>query len=126
MFTVQELATAVQHGINTVTIVFNDGGYGNVRRTQKLKFQGHYLCSDLKNPDFMVLAKSFGAVGMRASSPAELETLLPQAINAQETSHTAVRPLMAREGSRDRLPGETALQPARFLLFGFEWTGLCR
>ena len=35
VFTVQELATAVQHKINTVTLVFNDGAYGNVQRMQK-------------------------------------------------------------------------------------------
>ena len=32
LFTFQELATAVQHGISTVTLVFNDGAYGNVRQ----------------------------------------------------------------------------------------------
>jgi acetolactate synthase-1/2/3 large subunit len=35
LFTANELATAVQHNIRTVTIVFNDGGYGNVRRMQQ-------------------------------------------------------------------------------------------
>jgi len=83
MFTMPELATAMQHGINLVTVVFNDGGFGNVRRTQKLQFQEHYIGSDLKNPDFMTLAKAFGAAGMRASSPAELGALLPQAIKAR-------------------------------------------
>ena len=83
MFTMPELATAVQHGINTVTIVFNDGGFGNVRRTQKLQFQEHYIGSDLKNPDFMALAGAFGALGMRANSPAELGALLPRAIEAK-------------------------------------------
>ena len=35
LFTLQELATAVQHGISTVTLIFNDNAYGNVRRAQK-------------------------------------------------------------------------------------------
>jgi acetolactate synthase-1/2/3 large subunit len=83
MFTMPELATAVQHGINVVTIVFNDGGFGNVRRTQKLQFAEHYIGSDLKNPDFMSLAKAFGALGMRAGSPAELRAMLPEAIDAR-------------------------------------------
>ena len=68
MFTMPELATAVHHGINLVTVIFNDSGFGNVRRTQKMKFDGHVLASDLTNPDFVSLAESFGAVGMRANS----------------------------------------------------------
>ena len=35
MFAVQELATAVHHSIPLVTVLFNDGAYGNVRRMQK-------------------------------------------------------------------------------------------
>jgi acetolactate synthase I/II/III large subunit len=82
MFTMPELATAVQHGINVVAIVFNDGGFGNVRRTQKNQFDGHYLGSELKNPDFVALAKSFGAAAFRAESPEALGRVLPQALAA--------------------------------------------
>jgi acetolactate synthase-1/2/3 large subunit len=82
MFTMPELATAVLHGINTVTVVFNDGGFGNVRRAQKLNFAEHYIGCDLRNPDFLALAKTFGAVGMRAESPAELRRILPEAFAA--------------------------------------------
>ena len=35
LFGANELATTVQHNIRTATIVFNDGGYGNVRRMQE-------------------------------------------------------------------------------------------
>ena len=82
MFTMPELATAVHHGINLVTVIFNDSGFGNVRRTQKMKFDGHVLASDLTNPDFVSLAESFGAVGMRANSPAELADCLERAFDA--------------------------------------------
>ena len=82
MFTMPEMATAVQHGINSIAIVFNDSGFGNVRRTQKLQFDGHYLGSDLKNPDFMGLAKSFGILGLRSGSPAELTRHVTEAIAA--------------------------------------------
>jgi acetolactate synthase-1/2/3 large subunit len=83
MFTMPELATAVQHGINLVTVVFNDAAFGNVRRTQQLRFQEHFIASDLANPDFMALAKAFGALGMRAESPAQLGALLPRAVDAR-------------------------------------------
>lgn len=82
MFTMPELATAVHHRINLVTIIFNDSRFGNVRRTQRTQFDEHYLGSDLTNPDFVTLAESFGAVGLRANSPAELADCLEKAFDA--------------------------------------------
>ncbi|MCC6472548.1 MAG: thiamine pyrophosphate-binding protein [Burkholderiales bacterium] len=82
MFTMPELATAMQHGINAIAIVFNDGGYGNVRRTQRLQFAEHYIGCDLKNPDFPALAKSFGALALRADSPEQLGARLKEAMAA--------------------------------------------
>jgi len=72
MFNVQELATAVQHEVGVVTIVFNDGAYGNVQRMQKQLYDNRVIASDLRNPDFVKLAESFGAQGLRAKSPDEL------------------------------------------------------
>ncbi len=72
MFAVQELATAVQHGIGLVTLVFNDNAYGNVKRMQKELYGNRVIASDLRNPDFVGLAESFGARGLRARTPDEL------------------------------------------------------
>ena len=82
LFNATELATAVQYGINTVTIVFRDDSYGNVARDLDELFGSTYG-TDLPNPDLVLFAESFGAVGMRAKDPAELATLLPEAL-AQE------------------------------------------
>lgn len=79
LFGVQELATAVQHGINLVTIVFNNQSYGNVRRDQQNLYGGRLLGSELTNPDFVKLAESFGAKGYRADTPAELKRALETA-----------------------------------------------
>ncbi len=76
MFNVQEMATAVQHGIPLVTVVFNDGAYGNVKGFQKANFGGRTIASDLRNPDFVRLAESFGAQGLRAHTPEELRGAL--------------------------------------------------
>lgn len=73
MFTVQELATAVQHKLNTVTLVFNDNAYGNVQRMQKRLYDNRVIASDLHNPDFVKLAESFGAQGLRARTTEELQ-----------------------------------------------------
>ena len=76
MFNVQELATAVQFRIPVVSIIFNDNAFGNVKRMQKDFYGGRLIASDLGNPDFVRLAESFGAVGLRARSPAELRLAL--------------------------------------------------
>ena len=82
LFGVQELATARQFGINVVSIVFNNSAYGNVRRDQQQVYGNRLIGSDLANPDFVALAQSFGVLGMRANSPAELEVALTEALAA--------------------------------------------
>ena len=69
----QELATAVQHSINLVTVVFNNSSYGNVRRDQIQQYSGRLLGADLVNPDFVKLVESFGIKALRAASPARSE-----------------------------------------------------
>src|SRR4029079_74434 len=75
-----ELSTARKWGIGLVTVVFNDGAYGNVRRSQVEQFDGRILGSELVNPDFVRLAESFGVRGARATTPAELEGLLRETL----------------------------------------------
>jgi len=82
MFNVQELATAVQHGIPVVIVLTNDNAYGNVRRTQVEVFGNRVIASDLRNPDFPRLAESFGLMGLRATTPEELRVQLRKALNA--------------------------------------------
>jgi acetolactate synthase-1/2/3 large subunit len=80
MYNVQELSTAVAHGINVVAIVFNDGAFGNVRRTQRRQFNERVIGSDLVNPDFIRLAESFGVDGRRADGPEALRAQLREAL----------------------------------------------
>ncbi|MCG2571997.1 thiamine pyrophosphate-dependent enzyme [Acinetobacter sp. ME22] len=82
LFAAQELATAVQYGINLVTVVFNNNAYGNVYRDQQETFAGRLLGSELVNPDFVKFAESFGVQAMRVSSPVQLKTALEQAFAA--------------------------------------------
>jgi acetolactate synthase-1/2/3 large subunit len=82
LFGAQELATAVQYGLNLVTVVFNNSSYGNVRRDQLEQYQGRLLGSDLRNPDFVKFADSFGAVAMRAAGPVDLQEKLHAALQA--------------------------------------------
>jgi acetolactate synthase-1/2/3 large subunit len=80
MFTAGELATAVQYQIPLVTLVFNDGAYGNVKRIQQQRFGAdRTIASDLRNPDFVAFAESFGARGLRADAPGDVRPALEQA-----------------------------------------------
>jgi acetolactate synthase-1/2/3 large subunit len=81
MFGVQELATAVQNKINLITIVFNNRSFGNVLRDQQTLFGGRLIGEALVNPDFVRLAESFGAIGMRATNPTELKLALERALS---------------------------------------------
>ena len=82
MFGMPELASAVQHDIGLVTVLFNNQSFGNVRRDQQTNFDGRLLGADLVNPDFVQLAESFGADGVRVSSPETLRPALEKAIDA--------------------------------------------
>ena len=79
-FNVQELATAVQHNINAVVVVFNDNAYGNVLRDQMVRFGGRVIGAELHNPDFVRLAEAYGVRGVRAEGPDALELALAEAL----------------------------------------------
>ncbi len=80
LFAMPELATAVQYGIDLVTIVFDNGCYGNVRRDQETRFAGHVIGADLVNPDFVKLAESFGIRAWRVDTPDGLRPALEAAL----------------------------------------------
>lgn len=81
MFNIQELSTAVQYQLPLVTIIFNDHRYTNVQRQQKEWFDGRIICSDLHNPDFVQLAHSFGAKGIKACDPESVRSAIREAFN---------------------------------------------
>jgi acetolactate synthase-1/2/3 large subunit len=83
-FALNELATMAKHQIGTITIVFNDSAFGNVRRIQQVSFDGRTIASDLDNPDYVKLAEAFGVTGRRAISPEALQIALRDSIKADE------------------------------------------
>ncbi len=84
LFAASELATAAQHGINLVTVIMNDGAYGNVKRNQQLRFNEHYIACELKNPDFTQLAEAYGVWGRRVETPDALEQAIRAALAAEQ------------------------------------------
>ncbi len=86
MYTVQELSSAVKHGIDIIAIVFADGAFGNVRRMQKVDYGNRLIAVDLANPDFVRLAESFGLAGVKVSSPEGLRRELGAALRRAGTT----------------------------------------
>lgn len=67
LMTGQEIATAVQYGINAVVVIVDNGTYGTIRMHQETHYAGaeRVIATDLKNPDFVKYAEAFGAFGIR-------------------------------------------------------------
>ncbi len=78
-FTMHELATAKQFRIGLPIVIFNDSTYTAVKLDQAMHYDRRYIAVDLENPDFLKLADAYGIPGVRANSPAELETAIAEA-----------------------------------------------
>ena len=70
--TLAELSTAVQHGINTVTVVMNNHCWGAEKAYQRDFFGERYIGADLSNPPFDRVAELYGAVGYRVERSGEI------------------------------------------------------
>ncbi len=90
MYNIQELATAQLHGIPFTAIIFNDSSFGNVRRFQTERFGNRVIAVDLRNPDFVDLAKSFGIRADAAQGPEDLAGCLADSISSQQPRLIAV------------------------------------
>ena len=77
-----ELATAVQEGINVVTIVFNNESFGASYADQENRYKARFIGTQIHNPDYAKLAESYGALGTKVSGPQELGPALRDALKA--------------------------------------------
>jgi len=92
-----ELATAALHGINLVTVVFNNSSYGNVLRDQRRLFDGRDSGAVLRNPDFVAFAKSFGVAAWRAEDAKGLKGALKEALTANAPALIEVKTDITKE-----------------------------
>jgi len=78
---IQEMATAVQSGLPVKVVILNNGYMGMVRQWQELFYDKRYVwtCMDCA-PDFVKLAEAYGAVGLRATKPEEVEAVLAKGL----------------------------------------------
>ena len=79
MFGVQELATAVQHKIGLIVLLFNNKLFGNVRSMQEQLYDNRVIATDLHNPDFVKMAEAFGAHGIRVDGVDSMKAAIQEA-----------------------------------------------
>lgn len=85
LMNIQELATAVMYDIPIKVIILNNGYLGMVKQLQDIAFDSRYIATFLgKGPDFIGIAKAFGASGRTITDIAELESGLQDLMNAEK------------------------------------------
>ena len=79
---IQEMATALQYQLPVKVVILNNCYLGMVRQWQELFYDKRYACTCMDHaPDFVKLAQAFGAVGLRATRPEEVEPVLKQGLD---------------------------------------------
>jgi acetolactate synthase-1/2/3 large subunit len=82
---IQEMATAVQCCLPIKVAILNNAYLGMVRQWQELFYDKRYVCTDMNcAPDFVKLAEAYGAVGLRASKPEEVEAVLKEGLSVPQ------------------------------------------
>jgi len=82
LMTAQELATAVQHRLDVVVLVVNNGMYGTIRMHQERAYPGRVTATELQNPDFPALAEACGAAGEAVADAEAFPAALDRALGA--------------------------------------------
>ncbi len=82
---IQELATCVENKINVKVAILNNGCLGMVRQWQELFYKRRYSHTPITSPDFVRLAESYGAVGIRVKKKEEVKPALQRAIETDNT-----------------------------------------
>ncbi len=125
---IQEMATAVGLELPIIICIFNNGYLGNVRQWQEMFYQGRYsstclryrrscerncsnrdLCCPKYTPDFIRLAESYDARGIRVEKPEDIDQAF-SAAKSNKTSPTVIEFIIEREANvLPIVPGGKAL-----------------
>jgi acetolactate synthase-1/2/3 large subunit len=77
---IQELITVVENDLPVKIAILNNSFLGMVRQWQQLFYEKRYSATPMTAPDFVKLAEAYGAVGLRATKPSEVEPVIKQAL----------------------------------------------
>jgi len=82
---IQELATCVCNKINVKVMILNNGYLGMVRQWQELFYKRRYSHVCITSPDFVRLAESYGAVGIRVTKKSDVRPAIDKALSIENT-----------------------------------------
>ena len=82
--TISELSTAVEHKINTITIVMNNKSWGAEKAYQKDFFGKRYLGADISSPPFSKVAELYGAKGYKVKKLSEINDAVKSALKVNK------------------------------------------
>jgi acetolactate synthase-1/2/3 large subunit len=86
LMNIQEMSTAVQYRLPVKVFILNNRYMGMVRQWQELLHGGRYSESYVEAlPDFVKLADAFGAVGLRAEKPSDLDAVIEEMLATKRT-----------------------------------------
>jgi acetolactate synthase I/II/III large subunit len=79
LMTGQELATSLAEGVGPIILLFNNAMYGTIRMHQERRFPGRVVGTALANPDFVALARAYGAFSARVTRTEEFAPAFEEA-----------------------------------------------
>ena len=82
--TISELSTAVDYGINTITIVMNNKSWGAEKAYQKDFYGKRYIGADISSPPFDKVAKLYGAEGFKIERASEISDAVKAALKCNK------------------------------------------
>jgi acetolactate synthase I/II/III large subunit len=82
--TIQELGTIMDYNIPVKILMLNNNYLGMVRQWQQLFFEKRYSFTELKNPDFVAIAKAYGIKGQKVTERKDLNSSLKEMLDSKE------------------------------------------
>lgn len=82
--TMTELATAVEHNLPIKVCILNNGYMGMVRQWQELFYGKRYSKSYLSNPDYAVVARALGAIGITVDKKADVPKAIKEMLKEKQ------------------------------------------
>jgi acetolactate synthase-1/2/3 large subunit len=86
LMTGQEIATSLAEGPGPIILVFNNAMYGTIRMHQERRFPGRISGTNLKNPDFLALARAYGAFAAQVARTEEFAPAFEKAVASKRAA----------------------------------------
>lgn len=100
MMNSNELATATQYGATPLVVVMDNREYGTIRTHQERHYPGRVSGTQLVNPDFALMADSYGGVGFIARTNAEIPAAIEGALQAIKDGKFALIHLIVEQRAK--------------------------